>query len=212
MVYLVRLLDLSPCGWSVVEVTQRQLVLFGTRLPGSSPVFFCTSAPLVGFVSQSVPQDSSLRLQKKSIGLLMNCASREVLAELAIVAGKRRASHGQNSELFDVGHCRNEIPGQLSASLQPSSFWLLTSALVGQFAFALAMFPGDFVSQFASALPVSLGDLELDALFEGHGVSWLAIDEMFALEWATYRRCFPAQPPLSFWQRYNKRKMCSPPT
>ena len=37
-------------------------------------------------------------------------------------------------------------------------------------------------------------------------VSWLAIDEMFALEWATYPRSFPAQPSLSFWQRYNRRK------
>ena len=48
------------------------------------------------------------------------------------------------------------------------------------------------------------GDLELDDLFKDHGVSWLAIDEKFALEWATYR-CFPAQPPLSTL-RYNKRK------
>ena len=37
-------------------------------------------------------------------------------------------------------------------------------------------------------------------------VSWLASDEMFAPEWATYRRCFPAQPMLSALQRYNRRK------
>ena len=85
--------------------------------------------------------------------------------------------------------------------------FFLASALTGQFASALAMmFPGDFVSQFVSALPVSPGDLELGALFKDHGVSWLAIDEMFTLEWATYRRCFPAQPPLSALQRYNRRK------
>ena len=38
------------------------------------------------------------------------------------------------------------------------------------------MFPGDLVNQFASALQVSLGGLEHDALFEDHGVSWLAVD------------------------------------
>ena len=46
--FLVRVLDLSPNGWSVLE-TQRRLVLSGTRLPGPSPVF-CTSAPVVIFV------------------------------------------------------------------------------------------------------------------------------------------------------------------
>ena len=45
VVSLVRGLDLSP---SVLEVTQRRLVLSGTRLLGPSPVF-CTSAPLVNF-------------------------------------------------------------------------------------------------------------------------------------------------------------------
>ena len=29
---------------------------------------------------------------------------------------------------------------------------------------------------------------------------------MFALEWATYQRCFPALPPLSAWQWFNRRK------
>ena len=52
----------------------------------------------------------------------------------------------------------------------------------GAVCFRLAMiFPGDFVSQFVPAVPVSPGDLELDALFENHEVSWLAVDEMFAL-------------------------------
>ena len=73
--------------------------------------------------------------------------------------------------------------------------------------FRLVMiFPGDFVSQYVSRVTTSLGDLELDALFEDHAVSWLAIEEMFALEWATYRRCFPAQRVLSALQRYNRRK------
>ena len=31
LVPLVRVLDLSPCGWSVLEVTQSWLVLSGTR-------------------------------------------------------------------------------------------------------------------------------------------------------------------------------------
>ena len=33
----------------------------------------------------------------------------------------------------------------------------------------------------------SAGDLELDVLFEDHRVSWLVIDDMFALELATSR-------------------------
>ena len=45
-------------------------------------------------------------------------------------------------------------------------------------------------------LPMFPGDLELDALFEDHGVSWLVTEDMVALEWVTYRRCFPAQIPL----------------
>ena len=47
------------------------------------------------------------------------------------------------------------------------------------------IFPGDVVSQDVhrgSALP---GDLELENIFEDHGLSWLTIDEMFALELAT---------------------------
>ena len=40
----------------------------------------------------------------------------------------------------------------------------------------------------------SPGDLELENIFEDRGVSWLIIDELFALELETYRRCFPAQP------------------
>ena len=53
---------------------------------------------------------------------------------------------------------------------------------------------------------MSPGDLELDALFEDHGgyPGWPS-DEMFATGVATYPRCFPAQPPLSFWQRLRRR-------
>ena len=48
MVSFVRVLDLAPSGWSALEVTQRRLVVSGTRLPELSPVA-CTllqSAPL----------------------------------------------------------------------------------------------------------------------------------------------------------------------
>ena len=60
--------------------------------------------------------------------------------------------------------------------------------------------------QFASAFPMLPGDLELKSSLRRSRVSWLAIDEMFAPEWATYCRCFPAQPPLSAVQRCNRRK------
>ena len=78
-----------------------------------------------------------------------------------------------------------------SASLQPSSLQSRAPALAGQLASALLMFPGA---------------LDLDALFEDHGMSWLVIEDVFALEWATYRRCFPAQPPLAARQRLNRQK------
>ena len=52
----------------------------------------------------------------------------------------------------------------------------------------------------------SPGDLELDVIFEDHRVSWLTVDEMFALELVTYRRCFPAQSILSTLRRYSRRK------
>ena len=56
------------------------------------------------------------------------------------------------------------------------------------------------------ALLMFRGDLELDPLFEDHGVSWLVIQDMFALKWATYRRCFLAGPPLSARQRFNRQE------
>ena len=49
MVSLVRVLDLSPSGWSALEVAQRRLDLSGTPVPGPSAVL-CTSAPLLSFV------------------------------------------------------------------------------------------------------------------------------------------------------------------
>ena len=72
-------------------------------------------------------------------------------------------------------------------------------------------FPVDFVSHVVSRVPASPGDLELDALFEDQGVCWLPIDEMFALEWATYWRCFPTQPLLSIAEE-QQAEMCSPLT
>ena len=77
----------------------------------------------------------------------------------------------------------------------------------GAVCFRLAMIlPGDFVSQFVSRSSASHGDLELENIFEDQGVSWLIIDEMFALELETKRRCFPAQLVLSALQRYNRHK------
>ena len=85
----------------------------------------------------------------------------------------------------------------------------LPSPAPGAVCFRLVMIcPGDFVSQNVLRGSASPGDLELDVIFEDHGVSWLTIDEMFALELVTYRRCFPAQPILSALQRFSRRK-CS---
>ena len=52
MVPLMRLLDPSPSGWSLLEVTQRRLVLSGMRLPGSSPAFLHVCAIGFCFLSQ----------------------------------------------------------------------------------------------------------------------------------------------------------------
>ena len=54
MVSLMRVLDLSPNGWSALEVTQRRLVPAGARLPTSFPVL-CTlvTSCLYGFNSRS---------------------------------------------------------------------------------------------------------------------------------------------------------------
>ena len=68
MVPLVRLLDLSPSGWSLLEVTQRRLVLSGTRLPGSFPAFLhvCSTG---GFCLTSNTSSSHPRLKKKTHSL-----------------------------------------------------------------------------------------------------------------------------------------------
>ena len=71
--------------------------------------------------------------------------------------------------------------------------------------------PGHFVRQFVPRGSASPGDLELENLFEDHGVSWLIIDEMFALELETYRRSFPAQQVLSALKRCKKAQVRSPP-
>ena len=81
------------------------------------------------------------------------------------------------------------------------------SAPVAAVCFRLVMiFPVDSVSQNVSRGSVSPGDLELENVFEDHGLSWLIIDEMFALELETYRRCLPTKPVLSALRRYNRRK------
>ena len=48
------------------------------------------------------------------------------------------------------------------------------------------IFPGDFVSLFVPRGSASPGDLELENIFEDHGVSWLIIDDMSALELETW--------------------------
>ena len=48
--------------------------------------------------------------------------------------------------------------------------------------------------------------LSLKTSLKTTGVSWLTVDDMFALELVTYRRCFPAQPVLPALQNYNWRK------
>ena len=50
--------------------------------------------------------------------------------------------------------------------------------------------------QFASAFLMFPGDLELDALFEDHGMSCTVIEGMLTLERAVYQRCTLGQLPL----------------
>ena len=67
-------------------------------------------------------------------------------------------------------------------------------------------FPDDFTIEFVPRSPVSPFGLELENSLDDQGVSWQIIDDMLAMEVETHRRCFPAQPPLSALQRYNRRK------
>ena len=53
------------------------------------------------------------------------------------------------------------------------------------------------MGQFASAPLMFPDDLELDALFEDHGVSSTVIEDMLTLERAVYQRCTPGQLHLS---------------
>ena len=88
---------------------------------------------------------------------------------------------------------------QPTAPLQPSSFQSVAAWPPGmRFAsFFFLMFPGD---------------LQFDPLSSKTTVgSWLVIEDMFAFEWAIYRRCFPAQPPLTARQRVQQAKIRSPP-
>ena len=91
----------------------------------------------------------------------------------------------------DVDDDMASLSSPPSASLQPSSLQSRAPALAGQLASALLMFPRD---------------LDLDAPFKHHGMPWLVIEDVFALEWATCRRCFPARPPLAARQRLNRQK------
>ena len=67
-------------------------------------------------------------------------------------------------------------------------------------------FSDDFANGFVPRSPVLPFGLELENIFEDHGVFWQVIDEMLALKVETYRRCFPAQPALSALQMYHRRK------
>ena len=60
--------------------------------------------------------------------------------------------------------------------------------------------------QFASAFLMYPGDLELDALFEDHGVSSAVSEDMLALDWAVHQRCTLGQLPLAGRQRTNRQK------
>ena len=63
MVSLVRVLDLSPNGRSVLEVTQRWLLLSGTRLPWTIPRFLhvCSTGDLGSFAQSLSGFNSRLK-------------------------------------------------------------------------------------------------------------------------------------------------------
>ena len=65
--------------------------------------------------------------------------------------------------------------------------------------------PHDHADQLLLSL-VSPVDLHLENILEDHGVSGQVVDEVLALEWDTFRLCFPAQPAPSALQRCNRRK------
>ena len=67
-------------------------------------------------------------------------------------------------------------------------------------------FLGDVANECDPSSPVSPFDLELENIFEDHGVSWQVIDEMQALELETCWQGWKAQPALSALQRFNGRK------
>ena len=55
-------------------------------------------------------------------------------------------------------------------------------------------FLGDCPNQLPGSLVSPFHLLQFENILGYHGVSWQVKDEMLALEWETYRRCFPAQP------------------
>ena len=69
-------------------------------------------------------------------------------------------------------------------------------------------FPGDFTNQFVPRGTTSRFDLEFENILEDHGVSWQIVDEMFALQSETCRRCLSVQHVLSALQSF-KRRMCA---
>ena len=87
----------------------------------------------------------------------------------------------------DDDHDIASLASHPSVSVQPSSLLLCPPAPVGQFASAFLMFPRD---------------LELDALFEDHGVSCTVIEDMLTLEQAITL----GQLPLSGIQKFDRRK------
>ena len=81
---------------------------------------------------------------------------------------------------------------RISAAIKPLNCLALPC---GADCFRLVMIlPGDSVSHCVPRRSTSPGDFELENVFVDHEVSWPIIDERFALEVETYRRCFPAQP------------------
>ena len=92
-------------------------------------------------------------------------------------------------------------------SVQPSGLYPLGFFTFGMVCFQLAMaFPDDLTNGFVPRSLVPPFGVDVENIFEHHGVSSQVIDEMLAVELETYRRCFPAQPALSALQRYNRRE------
>ena len=105
------------------------------------------------------------------------------------VDGDEDADTGTDTTILDDDDIAS-LASQQSTSLQHSSLQSCPFAPLGLHALSL-MFPGG---------------LELDALFEDHGVCSAVIAGSLALERTIYRRCALVQPPLSALQLANRRK------